>query len=92
MEAMFETVAAELGGGSPIGSWRRTYRTTESRIVAVLEAGGERYPAVKVGSYPASEPKASSGFECFVPYPSTNSSYSFLKDDKNLAVRTNSLA
>ncbi len=52
MEAMFETVAAELGGGSPIGSWRRTYRTTESRIVSILEAGGERYPAVKVGSYP----------------------------------------
>jgi nicotinamide-nucleotide amidase len=53
MEAMFETVAAELGGGSPIGSWRRTYRTTESRIVAVLEAGGERFPTVKVGSYPS---------------------------------------
>jgi molybdenum cofactor synthesis domain-containing protein len=53
MEAMFETVATELGGGSPIGSWRRTYRTTESRIVSILEAGGERYPAVKVGSYPS---------------------------------------
>jgi len=53
MEAMFETLAAELGGGSPIGSWRRTYRTTESRIVSILEAGGERYPAVKVGSYPS---------------------------------------
>jgi nicotinamide-nucleotide amidase len=53
MKAMFETVAAELGGGSPIGSWRRTYRTTESRIVAVLEAGGERHPTVKVGSYPS---------------------------------------
>jgi nicotinamide-nucleotide amidase len=53
MEAMFETVAAELGGGSPIGSWRRTYRTTESCIVSILEAGGERYPAVKVGSYPS---------------------------------------
>ena len=53
MEAMFETVAAELGGGSPIGSWRRTYRTTESRIVSILEAGGEHYPAVKVGSYPS---------------------------------------
>src|SRR5215208_3087075 len=53
MEAMFETVAAELSGGTPIGSWRRTYRTTESRIVAVLQAGGERYPAVKVGSYPS---------------------------------------
>jgi molybdenum cofactor synthesis domain-containing protein len=53
MEAMFETVAAGLGGGSPIGSWRRTYRTTESRIVSILEAGGERYPAVKIGSYPS---------------------------------------
>jgi len=53
MEAMFATVAAELAGGSPIGSWRRTYRTTESRIVAVLEAGGERYPGVRVGSYPS---------------------------------------
>jgi molybdenum cofactor synthesis domain-containing protein len=57
MEAMFETVAAELGGGSPIGSWRRTYRTTESRIVSILEAGGERYPAVKVGSYPSFGPE-----------------------------------
>jgi molybdenum cofactor synthesis domain-containing protein len=53
MEAMFDTVAAELAGGSPIGSWRRRYRTTESRIVAVLEAGGERHPAVRVGSYPS---------------------------------------
>jgi molybdenum cofactor synthesis domain-containing protein len=53
MEAMFDTVAAELAGASPIGSWRRRYRTTESRIVAVLEAGGERHPAVRVGSYPS---------------------------------------
>jgi molybdenum cofactor synthesis domain-containing protein len=53
MEAMFETVAAELAGGSPIGSWRRTYRTTESRIVGVLESGGERHPGVRVGSYPS---------------------------------------
>jgi molybdenum cofactor synthesis domain-containing protein len=53
MKAMFETVAAELVGGSPIGSWRRTYPTTESRIVGVLEAGGERHPAVKVGFYPS---------------------------------------
>jgi nicotinamide-nucleotide amidase len=56
MEAMFETVAAELAGGSPIGSWRHTYRTTESRIVAVLEAGGERHPGVRVGSYPSFGP------------------------------------
>jgi nicotinamide-nucleotide amidase len=56
MEAMFETVAAELAGASPIGSWRRTYCTTESRIVGVLEAGGERHPAVRVGSYPSFGP------------------------------------
>jgi nicotinamide-nucleotide amidase len=53
MEAMFETVADQLRSGTPIGSWRRTYRTTESRIVAVLEAAGERHPAVRVGSYPS---------------------------------------
>jgi len=53
MEAMFETVADELRSGTPIGSWRRTYRTTESRIVAVLEAAGEQHPAVRVGSYPS---------------------------------------
>jgi molybdenum cofactor synthesis domain-containing protein len=53
MEAMFETVAEELRGGSPIGSWRRTYRTTESRIVTVLEAAGEHHPSVRVGSYPS---------------------------------------
>jgi molybdenum cofactor synthesis domain-containing protein len=53
MEAMFAAVAAELAGASPIGSWRRTYRTTESRIVGVLEAGGERHPGVRVGSYPS---------------------------------------
>jgi nicotinamide-nucleotide amidase len=53
MEAMFETVADELRAGTPIGSWRRTYRTTESRIVAVLQAAGEHHPAVRVGSYPS---------------------------------------
>jgi nicotinamide-nucleotide amidase len=53
MEAMFDMVADELGGGRPIGSWRRTYRTTESRIVTVLQAFGDRHPAVRVGSYPS---------------------------------------
>jgi molybdenum cofactor synthesis domain-containing protein len=53
MEAMFETLADELATGSPIGSWRRRYRTTESRIVTVLEAMDERHPAVVVGSYPS---------------------------------------
>jgi molybdenum cofactor synthesis domain-containing protein len=53
MEPMFETIAGELEGGSPIGSWRRKYRTTESRIVAVLEAAGTQHPAVRIGSYPS---------------------------------------
>jgi molybdenum cofactor synthesis domain-containing protein len=53
MEAMFDTLADELRSGGPIASWRRIYRTTESRIVAVLEAFGERHPAVLVGSYPS---------------------------------------
>jgi molybdenum cofactor synthesis domain-containing protein len=53
MEAMFDTVAEELATGTPIGSWRRRYRTTESRIVDVLQAMAERHPAVLVGSYPS---------------------------------------
>jgi len=53
MEAMFETLVDELRSGGPIVSWRRSYRTTESRIVAVLEAMGERHPSVLVGSYPS---------------------------------------
>ena len=59
MEAMFETLADELRSGGPIGSWRRTYRTTESRIVAVLEAMGDRHPGVLVGSYPSFRPEGS---------------------------------
>jgi nicotinamide-nucleotide amidase len=53
MQAMFETIAEELAAGSPITSWRRRYRTTESRIVGVLEALVERHPTVLVGSYPS---------------------------------------
>jgi molybdopterin-biosynthesis enzyme MoeA-like protein len=52
MEAMFKTIEAELHGDSPIASWRRRYRTTESRIVGVLEAMGQLHPGVLVGSYP----------------------------------------
>jgi len=52
MEAMFETLVDELRSGGPIDAWRRSYRTTESRIVAVLESMGERHPSVLVGSYP----------------------------------------
>jgi molybdenum cofactor synthesis domain-containing protein len=53
MEAMFETIADELATGAPIGAWRRRYRTTESRIVEVLQAMAERHPRVVVGSYPS---------------------------------------
>jgi molybdenum cofactor synthesis domain-containing protein len=59
MEAMFETIVDELRAGGPIGSWRRTYRTTESRIVAVLEAMSEKHPDVLVGSYPSFRPEGS---------------------------------
>ncbi len=59
MEAMFDTVAGELRRGAPIASWRRTYATTESRIVAVLEETAARYPAVLVGSYPSFRPDGS---------------------------------
>jgi nicotinamide-nucleotide amidase len=52
MQAMFKTIEAELHRDSPIASWRRRYRTTESRIVGVLEAMGELHPGVLVGSYP----------------------------------------
>ena len=53
MEAMYETVDGELRAGPPIGSWRRTYRTTESQIVAILAEALEIHPEVRVGSYPS---------------------------------------
>jgi molybdenum cofactor synthesis domain-containing protein len=53
MEAMFLELEDELRADRPIGSWRRRYRTGESRIVGVLEQAGERYPDVLVGSYPS---------------------------------------
>ena len=52
MQAMFSTIASELSTEQPITSWRRTYETTEARIVGVLETMGDRYPGVLVGSYP----------------------------------------
>lgn len=59
MEAMFDTVAEELRRGAPIASWRRTYATTESRIVSVLEQTAARYPGVSIGSYPSFLPDGS---------------------------------
>jgi molybdenum cofactor synthesis domain-containing protein len=53
MEAMFDSVADELRHTEPIASWRCSYRTTESRIVGILEQAVERHPEVVVGSYPS---------------------------------------
>jgi len=52
MEAMFASVAEEFRRGSPIGAWRRVYRTRESVIAPVLVEFGERWPDLVVGSYP----------------------------------------
>jgi molybdenum cofactor synthesis domain-containing protein len=53
MEAMFDRYAAELTAERPIAGWRRTYRTRESAIVGVLVAATDRWPDVRVGSYPS---------------------------------------
>lgn len=53
MEAMFETIEEELRRGSPIGSWRRVYRTRESVIAQPLVEVAERWPTVLAGSYPS---------------------------------------
>jgi nicotinamide-nucleotide amidase len=52
MEAMFAAIEEEFRRGSPIGAWRRTYRTRESVIAPALVEAGERWPGVLVGSYP----------------------------------------
>jgi molybdopterin-biosynthesis enzyme MoeA-like protein len=59
MEAMFDAVSEEFRGGSPIGAWRRTYRTHESDIAAALVEAGERWPGVLIGSYPSFGPNGS---------------------------------
>jgi nicotinamide-nucleotide amidase len=53
MEAMYETIEDELRAGPPIGSWRQTYRTTESRIAVLLAQAATDHPGVRVGSYPS---------------------------------------
>ena len=52
MEAMFDVIADELRGGSPIRAWRCVYRTRESVIAPALVEAGERWPSVLIGSYP----------------------------------------
>jgi molybdenum cofactor synthesis domain-containing protein len=52
MKPMFETLEDELRSERPIASWRRTFSTRESEITPLLEEVAERYPDVRVGSYP----------------------------------------
>jgi molybdenum cofactor synthesis domain-containing protein len=59
MEAMFDTIVDEVRTAAPIGSWRRVYTTTESRIASVLVEAGDRHPTVLVGSYPSFYPHGS---------------------------------
>ncbi|HZS30923.1 MAG TPA: molybdopterin-binding protein [Gaiellaceae bacterium] len=53
MEAMFASIEDEFRRGSPIESWRRTFRTYESVIASSLAEAGERWPGVLIGSYPS---------------------------------------
>ena len=53
MKAMFDRYAEELRAATPIGSWRRRYRTRESIISAALVEATTRWPDVLVGSYPS---------------------------------------
>ncbi len=59
MEAMYDSIEPELQRGPAIESWRRTYATTESRIVDVLRELERAHPAVAVGSYPSFTPDGS---------------------------------
>jgi molybdenum cofactor synthesis domain-containing protein len=56
MKPMFESLEHELKAERPISSWRRTFDTRESRITPVLAEAGERYPQLRLGSYPAFTP------------------------------------
>jgi molybdenum cofactor synthesis domain-containing protein len=56
MEAMFTSLEEDFRRGSPIGAWRRVYRTHESVIAPVLVEFGERWPGLLVGSYPTFAP------------------------------------
>jgi molybdenum cofactor synthesis domain-containing protein len=53
MEAMFDHIAEEFRRGTPIGAWRRAYKTHESDIAGALVEAGERWPGVLIGSYPS---------------------------------------
>jgi len=52
MKPMFESLEDELRRERPIASWRRTFSTRESEITPLLVEAAERYPDLRVGSYP----------------------------------------
>ena len=52
MEAMFDAISEEFRRGSPIGAWRRVYRSRESELAPAMVEAGERWPGVLIGSYP----------------------------------------
>jgi molybdenum cofactor synthesis domain-containing protein len=56
MKPMFESIEAELRRERPISSWRRTFSTRESVITPLLVEVTERYPEVRIGSYPTFTP------------------------------------
>ena len=56
MKPMFESLQDELRRERPIASWRRTFSTRESEITPLLVEAAERYPDVRVGSYPTFTP------------------------------------
>ena len=56
MRAMFDAFEDDFRGGAPIASWRRRLQTRESEIAVLLAEAGERWPRVRVGSYPSFEP------------------------------------
>ncbi len=56
MEAMFDAIAEEFRRGSPIGAWRRVYRTRESELAPAMSEAGARWPGVLIGSYPTFAP------------------------------------
>ena len=56
MRAMFDAVEDDFRRPAPIASWRRRLQTRESEIAALLAEAGERWPGVRVGSYPSFDP------------------------------------
>src|SRR5207245_11218368 len=52
VEAMLDASSEEFRRGSPIGAWRRVYRSRESELAPAMVEAGERWPGVLIGSYP----------------------------------------